>query len=118
MNARTIGPIHPGDFIAEIIEDLEITQYALAKAMGITQARLKRVVEGQVGVTANTALRLARVLNTTPEYWLALQNSYDIETEVAEMAEALEKFEPLPQLQGVVVVDQRSCGRTLFRVDA
>lgn len=101
MNARTIGPIHPGDFIAEIIEDIEITQYALAKAMGITQTRLKRVVDGKVGVTANTALRLARVLNTTPEYWLALQNSYDIETEVAEMAEALEKFEPLPQLQGV-----------------
>ena len=53
---------------------------ALAKALGIGAARLNEIVRGERGVTADTALRLARYFNTSPDFWLGLQSFYDLRT--------------------------------------
>ena len=75
----TAEPIHPGEHLAEIIEELGITQYRLAKAIGVPQIRISDVVHCRRSITADTALRIGRALGTTPEFWLNLQRMYDLD---------------------------------------
>jgi len=74
-----IEPIHPGEHLAEILTDLGITQYRLAKAMGVPQIRINDIVHCRRSITADTALRIGRALGMTPEFWLNLQRMYDLE---------------------------------------
>lgn len=74
----TIAQIHPGEHLAEILEELGITQYRLAKAIGTPPRRINEIVRGNRSVTADTALRIGKALGTTPEYWLNLQRMYDL----------------------------------------
>lgn len=72
---------HPGETIKEdYLAPLGMSVNALAKALGIGAARLNEIVRGERGITADTALRLARYFNTTPGYWLNLQSFYDLRT--------------------------------------
>ncbi|MGO9274525.1 MAG: HigA family addiction module antitoxin [Terriglobia bacterium] len=74
-----IKPPHPGETLKEdYLVPLELSVNALAKALGIGAARLNEIVRGERGVTADTALRLARYFNTSPEFWLNLQTLYDL----------------------------------------
>jgi addiction module HigA family antidote len=74
-----IQPPHPGETLKEdYLVPLDMSVNALAKALGIGAARLNEIVRGERGVTADTALRLARYFNTSPEFWLNLQNLYDL----------------------------------------
>lgn len=74
-----IQPPHPGETLKEdYLVPLEMSVNALSKALGIGAARLNEVVRGKRGVTADTALRLARYFNTSPEFWLNLQTLYDL----------------------------------------
>ena len=74
-----IQPPHPGETLKEdYLVPLEMSVNALAKALGIGAARLNEIVRGERGVTADTALRLARYFNTSPEFWLNLQTIYDL----------------------------------------
>jgi addiction module HigA family antidote len=74
-----IQPPHPGETLKEdYLVPLEMSVNALAKALGIGAARLNEIVRGERGVTADTALRLARYFNTSPEFWLNLQTLYDL----------------------------------------
>jgi addiction module HigA family antidote len=76
-----IKPPHPGETIREdYLVPLGMSVNRLAEALGIGAARLNDIVRGRRGVTADTALRLARCLGTTPEYWLNLQTLYDLRT--------------------------------------
>ncbi len=75
----TIAPIHPGEHLAEILEELGITQYRLAKAIGTPPRRINEIVRSNRSVTADTALRIGKALGTTPEYWLNLQRMYDLD---------------------------------------
>ena len=76
-----IPPPHPGETIREdVLKPLGMSVNQLAKALGITAARLNEIVRGRRGVTADTALRLARYLGTSPEVWLGLQLEYDLRT--------------------------------------
>ena len=71
-------PIHPGEVLGEdFLKPLEMSQYALAKALGVPEIRISEIVRGKV--TAETALRLARYFGTTAEFWLGMQASYDLE---------------------------------------
>ena len=72
-------PIHPGEHLAEIIEELGITQYRLAKTIGVPQIRIHDIVHCRRSITADTALRIGRALGTTPEFWLNLQRMYDLD---------------------------------------
>ncbi len=70
--------IHPGEHLAEFIEELGISQYRLAKTIGIPPIRANRIIKRRRSITADTALPIARAVGTTPDYWLNLQRMYDI----------------------------------------
>jgi hypothetical protein len=70
--------IHPGEFLKEIVDELGLSQVALAQALGISTMRVSHVLKGSRPVTAELALRLGRILGQTPQYWLNLQASYDL----------------------------------------
>jgi len=76
---QRIAPPHPGETILEdILKPLDMSVNRLAKALGITAARLNEIVRGKRGISADTALRLARYLGTSPDFWLGLQLEYDL----------------------------------------
>ena len=89
----TIAPIHPGEHLAEILEELGITQYRLARAIGAPPRRINEIVRGNRSVTADTALRIGKALGMTPEYWLNLQRMYDLD--VARATTDVSNIEPL-----------------------
>jgi len=72
-------PTHPGEMLrAEFLEPLGLSQAEAARRMGITTNRLNELVRGKRGVTAATALHLADLLGTSPEFWLNLQTAWDL----------------------------------------
>ena len=86
---HTIAPIHPGEMIKEdFLSDYGLTQYALAKALKIPHSRVTDIVKGRRGITADTALRLARYFQNSAEFWLNLQAEYDLRTADAKRIEA------------------------------
>ena len=72
-------PIQPGEHLAEIIEELGICQYRLAKTIGVPPVRINAIIRQRRSITADTALRIGRGLGTTPEYWLNLKRMYDLD---------------------------------------
>ena len=89
-------PIHPGEHLGEMLEELEISQYRLAKAIGVPQIRVSDIVHGRRSITADSALRIGRALGTTPEFWLNLQRMYDLD--IARAKTDLSTIEPLVQV--------------------
>lgn len=89
----TAAPIHPGEHLAEILDELGISQYRLAKTIGVPAIRINDIVHCRRGVTADTALRIGRALRMTPEFWLNLQRMYDLD--VARAAVDVRAIEPL-----------------------
>lgn len=73
------GPIHPGEHLADILQDLGVSQYRLAKAIGVPPVRISQIVRGKRAVTADTALRIGQALRMTPDFWLNLQRMHDLE---------------------------------------
>lgn len=93
---RVYPPMHPGHFLEiEFLEPLGITSYALAKAIGVDPPRVYKIVAGERGITADTALRLARYFGTSPQYWLNLQTHYDLEIAEDEVGAEVEDIQPL-----------------------
>ena len=72
-------PIHPGEHLAEFLDELGIGQYRLARTIGVAPRRINEIVLGRRSVTADTALRIGKALGTTPEFWLNLQAAYDLD---------------------------------------
>lgn len=72
---------HPGDTLREEIEERGITAYRLAQDAGIPEAALSQILRGKRRITARTALRLGEYFGTSPQFWLNLQNAYDLEEE-------------------------------------
>ena len=75
----TAQPVHPGEHLAEILSELGISQYRLAKAIGVPPIRINDIVHCRRSITADTALRIGQALRMTPEYWLNLQRMYDLD---------------------------------------
>ena len=75
----TDGPVHPGEHLAEFLEELSISQYRLAQAIGVPPIRINEIVHCRRSITADTALRIGKALGMTPEFWLNLQRIYDLE---------------------------------------
>jgi addiction module HigA family antidote len=76
---RMLPPIHPGETIKEdVLEPLGMSVNRLAKALAVDAARLNEIVRGRRGISADTALRLARYLGTSAEFWMGLQSLYDL----------------------------------------
>jgi addiction module HigA family antidote len=77
---RKAPPIHPGEILKETLDDPGLGMNRLAQALHVPANRISGIVAGQRGITGETALRLARYLNTTPDYWIDMQAQYDLET--------------------------------------
>lgn len=94
--APTIEPIHPGEILqTEYLEPLEVTQHRLAVAIGVPPRRINEIVHGKRGITADTALRLARYFGTSERFWLNLQSRYELELGRDRLAEVLDEIQPL-----------------------
>lgn len=77
---RDLAPIHPGEHLAEFLDEYGVTAYRLAKDTHIPPDRVSKIMHGKRGITADTALRLGRYFGTEPQFWLNLQALYDLET--------------------------------------
>ena len=75
----TLAPIHPGEHLLEILEELHISQDHLAQAMGVDPIHLNQIIYHQAPITADTALRIGTALGMTPDFWLNLQRMYDLD---------------------------------------
>lgn len=89
---RVYAPMTPGRFLEmEFLEPLGLTPYALAKAIGVDPPRIYKIVAGKRDITADTALRLARYFGTSAQYWMNLQDRYELEMAETEAGEVIEK---------------------------
>ena len=74
------APVHPGEILLEdFLRPLGLTQYRLAKSLGVPPRRINEIVLGKRAVTADTALRLARCFGTSDRFWLNLQSAFDLD---------------------------------------
>ncbi|KVD24657.1 hypothetical protein WI80_24415 [Burkholderia ubonensis] len=81
MLKNGMRPIHPGEILREeFLTPLEMSVNALALALNVPATRLHEIVKERRGITADTAYRLARYFDTSPEFWLNLQATYDLKT--------------------------------------
>ncbi|MGM7671952.1 HigA family addiction module antitoxin [Microbacterium sp. A93] len=77
-----IEPIHPGEILMEdFIEGFGITQNKLAVSIGVPPRRINEIVHGKRGITADTAIRLARYFGTSEEFWMNVQSNYELRIE-------------------------------------
>lgn len=87
---------HPGEHISDEIEALGMSQAELARALGIPRTRVSEIIRGRRGISADTALRLARWLDTSPQMWLNLQAIHDLrQAEADSGAEIRDHVTPL-----------------------
>jgi antitoxin HigA-1 len=96
MPTPTMPPIHPGEILAEeYLTPLGVTQHRLAVAIGVPPRRINEIVHGKRRISADTALRLARVFGTSERFWMNLQARYDLEAERDRLAPVLDEIRPL-----------------------
>ena len=87
-------PSHPGEVLQELyLTPLGISAITLAKKILVTRTRIERLLRGDTSLSADTAIRLARIFGTTPEYWLNMQRAFDLEN--VKKSTDLSKIEPL-----------------------
>ena len=87
-----LPPVHPGEVLLEdFIRPLDLTQYRVAKDIGVPALRISQIARGQRSITADTALRLARYFGTSPDVWLRLQAAYDLEVAQRKIGKRIER---------------------------
>ncbi|MCK5484590.1 MAG: HigA family addiction module antitoxin [Desulfobacterales bacterium] len=92
MKEKKLPPIHPGEIlIEEFLKPMEISQYRLAKDISVPPRRINEIVHGKRSITADTALRLGRFFDISPQFWLNLQNRFDLEVAEDLLADRLGK---------------------------
>lgn len=92
MKSKLLTNITPGEILdEEFLKPMGLTQYRLAKDIGVPPRRVNEIVKGQRAITADTALRLGRYFNMAPQFWLNLQTHFDLEQEAEHLAGRLEK---------------------------
>lgn len=91
-----IDPIHPGEILMEdFLNGFGITQNKLAVAIGVPPRRINEIVHGKRGITADTAIRLARYFGTSEELWMNLQSSYELRLERRALRDKVAAITPL-----------------------
>ena len=92
MTTDKLAPVHPGEVLfEEFLKPFGLSQNRLALNIGVPPRRINEIVLGKRRVTAETALRLARFFDTTPQFWLGLQADYDLDAEADELGERLDR---------------------------
>jgi addiction module HigA family antidote len=91
MKNKLLANITPGEILAEdFLKPMGLSQYRVAKDIGVPPRRINEIVKGQRAITADTALRLGRYFKITAQFWLNLQSHYDLEKEQARLGKRLE----------------------------
>jgi antitoxin HigA-1 len=86
-----LAPIHPGEILMEdFLSPLDISQYRLAKDIGVPPRRVNEIIHGKRRVSADTALRLGRYFGVTPRFWLNLQAQFDLDVETDQLGDRLD----------------------------
>jgi addiction module HigA family antidote len=89
---RDLPPIHPGEQLREeFMKPLKITAYRLAKDIGVPVTRIQDIVAERRAITGDTALRLARYFDTTPEFWLNMQRDFELESAAEALGDRLKR---------------------------
>jgi addiction module HigA family antidote len=92
MRKKRLPPIHAGEILREeFMKPLGLSANAVARRLGVTTTRVNEIANERRGITADTALRLARCLSTTPEFWMNLQQRYELEAARREVGTAVER---------------------------
>jgi antitoxin HigA-1 len=86
-----LRPVHPGEILAEELRELGMTARAFAGALKVPHNRISAILNGQRGVSADTALRLAAYFGTDPQLWMNLQQAYDLKTTEATKGAAIRR---------------------------
>lgn len=91
-----LPPMHPGEVLREeFMEPLGLSAYAIAKACAVPRTRIERIAREEIGITADTALRLGRYLGLDPQVWVNLQARYDLLVARAAIGMEVERIRPL-----------------------
>jgi len=81
MNTKNnLPPVHPGEFLKEILDDLGISQAGFAHAIGLSPMRISHIAKGKRPVSAEMALLFGKAFGQSPQYWINLQAAYDLKT--------------------------------------
>lgn len=92
MTSAKLPPIHPGEvLLTEFLEPMQLSQYALAKAISVPARRINEIVLGKRAISPDTALRLSRYFGLSERFWLNLQTRYDLEVTKDRLADRLER---------------------------
>ena len=87
---KKLPPIHPGEILnEEFLLPMSITQYRLAKDIGVDARRIHAIVHGERSITAETALLFSRFFGNSAQFWMGLQSQYDLETEKDRLSQKL-----------------------------
>ena len=99
MRTKKLAPVHPGEvLLEEFLKPMNLSQNRLALAIGVPPRRINEIVLGKRGITADTALRLARYFNMSPQFWMGLQMDYELDVAADELSDRLER-EVRPRLE-------------------
>ncbi len=91
-----LNNVHPGEALRyEFLEPLNLTPYRLAKAIGVQQTRIEAILDGKRRITVDTAIRLGRFFSVSPQFWLNLQQMYDLEERLGR-AESQSTYDRIP----------------------
>ncbi|WP_043110301.1 HigA family addiction module antitoxin [Polycyclovorans algicola] len=94
--SRKLKPIHPGEQLREeFMIPLGLSSNALARALGVTPARINEIARGRRGISADTALRLARYFGTSHQFWINLQANYEVKCAEDAAGSVIAKIKPL-----------------------
>lgn len=87
-----LPPVHPGEvLLEEFIKPMNLSQNRIAIDIGVDARRINEIVLGKRSITADTALRLARYFGNSPQFWLGLQNQYDLDVTEDQLGKRLER---------------------------
>jgi addiction module HigA family antidote len=91
IQGRKVRPVHPGEVISDVLEDLEMTQTRFAEILGVSRRTVNEIVLGQRPITVDMAIRIGKALGNGPQLWLNLQQKVDIWDAVQKHSEEYEK---------------------------
>ena len=91
IQGRKVRPVHPGEVISDVLEDIEMTQTRFAEILGVSRRSVNEIVLGQRPITVDMAIRIGKALGNGPQLWLNLQQKVDIWDAVHKHSEEYEK---------------------------
>ena len=96
VQRKKLPPIHPGELLLDELNEIGVSLNELGRALRVPMNRISAIVNGKRSITVDTAMRLARYFGASPQYWLNLQNAYDLEVAAQEIRPRIER-EVLPR---------------------